>query len=370
MKILINDSKIDWDSQESHYFFNEKHPQSQKLKEIASRLPFFPSSVYLFTSSFQKICILKKQAFLTSAKAVNQHLECSSKDKWNINLPLFHVGGLSILARSYLGSYSYQKSDYPWDPKKWLKEITDQKITIASLVPAQVYDLVKLNLQAPKHLRAVVVGGDNLSFDLYKKARHLLWPLLPSYGMTEACSQVATAQLKSLEKNEQPLLKKLNHIEFSSTEQDTKIKSACLLESYFDIKTETLIDPKNDEGWFLLEDKVTFSGDYLSVKGRKDDQIKIKGELVDLQNLRDQIKNLSFHLTKDYEILPNVEKRNSYEICLVTNSFDFKEISSVLENFNNQVLPYEQIQKVYCLNTIHKTDLLKVKLEELRKQIF
>ena len=42
-----------------------------------------------------------------------------------------------------------------------------------------------------------MTGGGALDPSLYKQARDLGWPLLPSYGLTECGSQVATASLSS-----------------------------------------------------------------------------------------------------------------------------------------------------------------------------
>ena len=74
-------------------------------------------------------------------------------------MPTFHVAGLSILARSYLSGgacFSYGKK---WNAEDFLLFLKEHKITLSSLVPAQVYDLVKAQIKAPSHLRAVVVGG-------------------------------------------------------------------------------------------------------------------------------------------------------------------------------------------------------------------
>ena len=173
MKLLINDSRIDWDGSKSHYFFNPKHPQAQKLKKLAKQLPYLKSHIYLFTSGFGKVCLLSKQAFLESAQAVNRHIQSEKKDIWLICLPLFHVSGLSILARQFCAGFSVIKSSNPWEPKQFKKELKENKASLCSLVPSQLYDLVSQKIKAPKNLRALVIGGDSLSPFLYKKAREL-----------------------------------------------------------------------------------------------------------------------------------------------------------------------------------------------------
>ncbi|NIP97054.1 MAG: o-succinylbenzoate--CoA ligase, partial [Akkermansiaceae bacterium] len=58
--------------------------------------------------------------------------------------------------------------------------------------------LVACNLGSPASLRAVLVGGACLEEQKGREARHLGWPVLQTYGMTEAASQVATAPLSAL----------------------------------------------------------------------------------------------------------------------------------------------------------------------------
>ncbi len=368
LSLLINETSVDWESSKSYYYFNENHPQAQKIKERASKIPFFPSCIYIFTSGMQKICILSKESFLISAQAVNKHLECDSKDKWLLSLPLFHVGGLSILARGFCGGYSSIQGS-AWEAKKWRQEVESQKITLSSLVPAQVYDLVKKNLRAPKNLRALIVGGSSLSSNLYQRARDLNWPVLPSYGLTEACSQVATAKLDSLKTKEPAQLKILSHIEVKEKKDLFWIKSPCLLKGYFYVDTLTFEDPKDKDGWFQLEDRGVKQGEYLHIKGRGEEQIKILGEIVNLKKLFELVKEITFSSSYDYELLATTHKRQGYELNLVTNSFHLEEVFSICKKFNEQVFPYERLQRIYCVEKIEKETLFKIRQETLRQQI-
>jgi len=285
-----------------------------------------------------------------------------------VSLPLFHTGGLSILARSFIGNYSSIRT-MAWEPLKWHKEVQDRQITLSSLVPTQVYDLVKCNLQAPTRLRAVVVGGSNLSFDLYKKARALNWPLLPSYGLTEASSQVATAELSSLKKTICNLsLKILSHMQIKAHKNDLWIKSPSLLKFYFDLKTKKLYDPKENL-WFKTDDNGEKKGDYLYIRGKRGDRIKILGETVDIKPLSELIESLSFDSSYHYNLLVTSHQRKGYELNLVTNSFDLKEIYEIQTRFNTKVGSYEKLQKVYCLPQINTDTLSKIKTDTLYKQL-
>ena len=369
MSLKINDSRIDWTSSDSHYFFNPSHPEAQKLKELASQLPFLKEHIYLFTSSYGKICLLSKAAFLHSAKIVNKNLQVQSKDKWLISLPLFHIAGLSILSRSFCGGFTYEQSSSLWSAKNFKKELEEKKINLCSLVPAQIYDLVKQNLKAPKSLRAVLVGGDALSPLLYKKARKLSWPILISYGLTEACSQVACSDFHSLSKPFFPKMKILDHIEIKTTETNFKIKSKSLLTAYFDSKEKKFYDPKDSKGWLKLQDEIFFESPFISIKGRIEEEVKILGERVSLKELSFLLENLSQKFLEDYQLIAMPDKRQGFKLVLLTDSFDFSKSLCLSDQFNAKVLPFEKIQSIYCVSKIKKSELLKVRQKEIITQL-
>jgi O-succinylbenzoic acid--CoA ligase len=108
------------------------------------------------------------------------------------------VGGYGMLERSRVSGASLKKFETKWNVFEFYKWLEKERVSVLSLVPTQVYDLVTQKLKAPPSLRIVVVGGGSLTEKLYFEARMLGWPLLISYGLTECASQVATACLSSL----------------------------------------------------------------------------------------------------------------------------------------------------------------------------
>ena len=420
LKLRINDSAVDWLSPDSCFFFNPLDPKAAGFQDLARELPFFPGHVYLFSSGGRKICLISKKAFLHSARAVNRFLGCCPEDCWALSLPLFHTGGLAILARSFCGGFSYteigkKKAEggvFIWNPKKWREEAEARGATLASFVPAQVYDLVQNGLPPPKKLRAAVVGGGPLSPALYKKARGLGWPLLPSYGLTEAASQAATAELSSLKKSGFPKLKILPHMQIQADlrgggpaderagarpggqaagaraagarpkeargpdrrggrEQalQLKIKSPALLSGVFDLKTGIFEDPKNREGWLALDDLGEARGGFLEIRGRKDEMIKILGETADLRELSLLLSEISSSSEAEFQLAAVPHERLGFELNLITSSFDQKEIAGIAEEFNRRAPPPARARKAYCVPQIKKSPLLKTRQRLLREQI-
>lgn len=135
---------------------------------------------------------ISKAAFLTSAAAVNAHFAVTAEDRWLIALPLHHVGGFAIVARAYLCGSAIVQDSTRWQSAAFVENCARQGITLVSLVPTQVHDLVQQQLPCPASLRAAIIGGGGMSADLAAAARDLGWPVFQSYGMTEAGSQIAT----------------------------------------------------------------------------------------------------------------------------------------------------------------------------------
>lgn len=311
-----------------------------------------------------KLVALSKSAILESAKAVNQHLHATSTDIWLNCLPHFHVGGLGILARATLTN-SLVISLEKWDPKTFHELISAHSITLTSLVPAQVFDLSLHKLQAPKSLRAVVVGGGAINQQLYEKAVALGWPLLISYGLTECCSQVATSRPKSQN------LSALQHVEAKiSPTGYLMLKSQSLLSSYIFVSPTQIkiIDPKVD-GWFTTEDLATIDNSTLNILGRTSDFIKIGGEGVIFSQLEKRLEEIKLmkQITHDAALIAVEDDRLGFIVHLATTHPD---CTSLVEDFNASVMPYERIRKTHLVDNIPRTVLNKLCKPALLQKLF
>ena len=64
--------------------------------------------------------------------------------------------------------------------------------TLVSLVPTTLQRLLDAGLREPPALRWALLGGAPISDALLERAAAAGVPVAPTYGMTEACSQIAT----------------------------------------------------------------------------------------------------------------------------------------------------------------------------------
>lgn len=344
---------IDWTSAESLVLLNPRMPADEQAR-LRSYVTDLPGHLWLATSGTTgalKLTALSKEAMLASAAAVNRHLASAASDVWCCVLPEFHVGGLAIFARAFLSEARVERMQ--WVAREFAANRT---MTLASLVPAQVSDLVQSQLPAPANLRAIVVGGGALVPSLYSDARALGWPVLPSYGMTETCSQVATAKLGS------PELVLLDHVE-ARTEPDGRLafRGPSLLTGY---GTERgFVDPKIG-GRFVTEDLGSVDGSVLFVEGRRGDFVKIGGESVDLARLDEILGSIA---GPHAAVIAVPDKRLGHVIQLAVDpAVDAETVASA---FDARVHPFERALAVHRVSEIPRSFLGKLLRNELAKAL-
>ncbi|HJQ35584.1 MAG TPA: AMP-binding protein [Thermoanaerobaculia bacterium] len=354
---------LDFASDETHLLLNPRLPADERarLETMYAAAPRLRAHVWLSTSGTTgslKLVALSKQAILASAAAVNRHLESTSRDVWCCVLPTFHVGGLGIYARAFLSGARVIASS--WDPHSFVSLCNSEGVTLASLVPAQVRDL--RGLRVPSSLRAIVVGGGAFADE------HAGWPLLPSYGMTETASQVATA------KPGNPDLVLLDHIEARIEAGHIALRGESLLTGYM-VERRALArrqlpgglkpaaphfeDPKRD-GWFVTPDLGSIDGRILHVRGRSGDFVKIGGESVDLSRL----DRILAEIEPNAAIVAAADERLGHVIHLAFAAADSERIVTA---FNERVLPFERIRAVHRVDAIPRTPLGKLKRSALAR---
>lgn len=357
---------IDWRDKENCLFLNPRLAPDLSKKVVLAwekATENLDSHVGLLTSGSSgsaKLVLISKQALLVAAEGANTHLVSGRSDTWLKTLPHFHVGGLSIYARAHLSGAKLVKHE-GWNPKEVFDLAVREKVTLISLVPAQLFDFISLGLSAPPTLRAAIIGGGALSPELYNQARKLSWPVLPSYGFTECGSQVATAAHDSYNQND-PTLKLLPHITAQvSPDGKLMVKSQALLTAYVNIESGEVSDPKVD-GWFATEDVGKLEARHLTVKGRSQDFLKIGGESVDFAALEIVFSTLwqEHGFKGDAALLPVPDSRLGATVVMIVEGLRSDEAKLLIEKFNGLVMPYERIRHICNVAKIPRSELGKL----------
>ncbi|MBS1271040.1 MAG: 2-succinylbenzoate--CoA ligase [Candidatus Marinimicrobia bacterium] len=153
------------------------------------------------TTGTPKAVQLSYRNFIASAISSALNIGINPEDRWLACLPLDHIGGFSILTRSAIYGTAVELHS-GFDPD-WIKQsLAHNGTSLMSLVPTMLQKLLDIGVQPTESLRAILLGGGRIQKDLVQKAWDSGLPVLPSYGLTEACSQVTT--LPPEEVNERP----------------------------------------------------------------------------------------------------------------------------------------------------------------------
>lgn len=145
------------------------------------------------TTGRPKAALLSHRALAASAAAWSAALPPASG--WLLCLGLAHVAGLGVAWRA-LGAGVPLTAVRAFEPEAVLAAFRrPNAASHVSLVPVQLARLLDAAGDAPPppSLRAVLLGGAPIPPDLVRRAAAAGWPVIPTYGLTEAGSGV-TAQ--------------------------------------------------------------------------------------------------------------------------------------------------------------------------------
>lgn len=151
------------------------------------------------TSGRPKGALLTWGNLLASAVASAFRLGTLPSDRWLLTLPLYHIGGLSILMRSALYGSAICLPNFPndhFDLQVIWQRLHEDHVTLVSLVPTMLYRLLKAHPEGsawPATLRVILLGGAAAPPEMLRDALAAGLPVAVTYGLSEAASQVATA---------------------------------------------------------------------------------------------------------------------------------------------------------------------------------
>ncbi len=136
--------------------------------------------------------------FWWSAVGSALNLGTHADDRWLACLPLFHVGGLSVVLRAAIYGIAALVHD-GFDAAAVNRAIDDEGATIVSVVAVMLQRMLDARRDGagrdapyPASLRCVLLGGGPAPRPLLERCAALGVPVVQTYGLTETCSQVAT----------------------------------------------------------------------------------------------------------------------------------------------------------------------------------
>lgn len=278
--------------------FNEKIISTNKLEEISEiltplrsewRLHDLHTIIYTSgTTGKPKGVMLTYGNHWWSAVGSALNVGLHNQDSWLCALPLFHVGGLSILMRSIFYGIPVVLLE-KFDPKLVIKMLDIHHVTIISVVSQMLIRMLEevQNRRFSKSLRCVLLGGGPAPKPLLEKCRDKSIPVFQTYGMTETASQIVTLSpeytLTKLGSAGKPLfpaqlrIEKDHQIQEEHQAGEIVVKGPNVAKGYWNREEES--KKANVNGWFYTGDIGYLDEDgFLYVLDRRSDLIISGGE--------------------------------------------------------------------------------------------
>ena len=154
------------------------------------------TAVVVFTSGSTGVprgVVLSRRALLAATTMSAVHLGWRADDRWALALSLAHVGGLNVVLRCLVAGKPVVLTP---TLAALGAALQTGAVTLASVVPTQVQDLLQVPAwRVAPNVRALLLGGAAASQALLEAAQRRSIPLLTTYGASETCGQVVTAEL-------------------------------------------------------------------------------------------------------------------------------------------------------------------------------
>src|SRR6056297_30374 len=234
-----------------------------------------------------KLAPLRWRHHTASVQAITDRLGLTADDRWLLCLPLHHIGGLAIVLRATFTGACVLVHEH-FEAERVAAELEQGAITHVSLVPTQLRRVIAaLDRPVAGSLRCVLIGGAPAEPALLTQARAMGLPVVPTWGMTEAGSQLVTpspAEVSAIDFAAWPGLvgRPLDGVELrvagiAGREDELEARAPQLFEGYLDSP-----GGPDGRGWFATGDRGLIDADRrVCMIGRTGDRIISGGENVD-----------------------------------------------------------------------------------------
>jgi len=229
--------------------------------------------------------ILTRANLEAGAHASADVLRLTSEDRWLSCLPFHHVGGLSVFIRS--GLIGFPVITVPnFEASAVAAAIERHTATVISLVPTMLHRMLDDGWKGAPSLRAVLLGGAPCPESLLDEALTRGIPVAPTYGLTEAASQVTTLPPWEVEAHRGTYGRSLpgTLVRIGETPESLEPPGTPgpIWVAGLSVARASLEGPITDErGWLPTGDVGSLDDEkYLTVVGRADDVILTGGEKV------------------------------------------------------------------------------------------
>lgn len=336
------------------------HGAIPDLPELRGHVLFETSG----SSGTPKWVALSKRALLASATAVNQHLAVDRSSRWGLALPLHHVGGFGVAARSFQARAAMAVFPGKWNAIDFHVWLVAESITHTSLVPTQ-YTIWSMQIcRPPPSSKPSLLGAENSNLRSANRPATSAGPSSSSYGMTEAGSQIATQVLASLRDPYKVAPISLLPIWAARTTADSRLEiSGPALFSGYVIDGEFHPRPSD---WHLTADRVALENRLLTPLGRADAVVKVLGELVDPAAIEHELLHICSQIDGRFAIVATPDTRAGHILVPVFEDSSPRDlVERALATYNASAPGFRRLHPPIFVPRLPRSELGKIRRGEL-----
>ena len=279
--------------------------------------------------------------FSTMASAFRIGVE--PQDRWLCAMPLAHISGLSIVMRSVIAGTGMVLQDR-FTVEGVARAIAEDGVTVISVVPTMLIRLLEAEVDL-SGLRAVLVGGGPAPASTIEEALSRGAAVIQTYGLTEACSQVTTLEVKEARRKVgsvgRPLL--TSHLRIENGEILVQGPTVSAREVDADGWLHT-----GDLGW--IDDE-----GFLYVEGRTDDLIISGGENVMPAEVEDVLVGHPDVLEAAVVGRPHPEWQQAVTAVLVMREGATIDLEAVKAHCYGKLAPYKIPKQIEVVDELPRT---------------
>ncbi len=310
------------------------------------------------SQSQAKTALISRHNIIAHCQSFIQSIPIGSHSTWLNCMPLHHIAGIMIVYRCWYSKVAMILHDNFNEQKIW-DDLYHKQITHISLVPRMLLRLLdyESNLDStnsqkklPSSLKYILLGGDSLSEALYQRAINQGWPIIISYGMTEATSTIAIGY----DPNQLELL-----ADISARVDDNgvlELKGEMIISQY--VEQSSLYN-----GWLNTNDLVQINGNILNILGRNDHLIIRSGENIQPETIEQLLSKMpgvnDLAITK-FRSEITINERGDSIVVLVANKHKIIDSIYIKSWIKENIKTFYQPDYILQVDKIPRTSLGKI----------
>jgi len=297
------------------------------------------------TSGDPKSVRLTRRQMIASAESAARNLRPDSGKGWVLSLPLHHVGGMSVVLRSWI----YGTRVIVGEPIKAMRENPDAQV-VSMVTPQLVRLLDDRNFVPHPGFKGVLLGGGRIPPELIRRCADRNLPVVSSFGMTETNAQIIAVPLE-----------RWRDAPEGTSGQVLAPNEARIVDGVLELRGPQLWD----DDWFSTGDYARMDADgWIWIETRRTDRIVTGGENVDPEPVEEALRGIAGVMDAAVVGVDDAVWGQRVEAVIVARDELFDP--EVLKQLKAMLPPFMVPKRIMRMPNLPRTENGKLKRAEIR----